>query len=307
MTFARACHPSLCVLFVLGTAAWPQETRIEQARQFQGLEAPRELPGAAAPSAEAGRDLESFGVQQILQEKEPSHNFQAFTEISAFVTNNVVLTRRDPRNDSFLVATFGFEGRWALPKGFLADAAFKIATFRYNEFGQLNFNSIDAGAGVSYHAAKLGGLDLFARYNFNTLLSVETEDTFFRNHTVTVGAQKAVPFSQANYAFFGASGQAGFAAPTDAGRTELAAYAGCHLAATTRLDADLLYRYGYYIYSHGGRRDRNQTVSLGLRYRLTDWCSVSATSFYVWDRANQPGFGYDAGTAGGALTLSLQF
>lgn len=305
MSALSAQREFVCLLTALVTPAWAQETQIERARQFA-------LPGVApvTPTAlteQAEHDPDSFGVQQVLREKEQLRPFSAFAEISAFVTNNVALTHHAHVADSFLIATFGFEYRRPLPSGFEWEAALKVATFRYDEFTRLNFNSVDAGVGVSYHASRLGGLDFFARYNFTALMGAETWDTFFQNHTITLGAQKTVPFSRAQSIFFGASGQLGFADPKEAERSELAAYAGYHLEATRRLDVDLLYRYDYYIYSRGGRRDQNHTVSIGLRYRLTDWCSVSASSFFVVDRSNQEVFSYDAGNAGGALTLSLQF
>ena len=143
----------------------------------------------------------------------------------------------------FCIATFGFEYRRPLPHGFQIEASLRYTAFRYNEYRQLDFNSVDAGIGLSYHADKLGGIDFFARYKFNELISAETDDVFFTNHTILLGAQKSVPFSQAHYAYFGATGQLGFADPEQSERSELSAYAGYHLQATRNLEVDLLYRY----------------------------------------------------------------
>lgn len=312
MNVGRLCHPPLCVLFALGLPVVAQEARVEQARQFQNLGEPRRIETSQAATSAVtsveGTDPESFGIQQMLREAEESpKSFRAFAEISAFVTNNVALTRRNTVADSFLVATFGFESRHPLPKGFQWETSLRLSTLRYDEFRQLDFNSIDLGTGVNYHSGILGGIDLYARYNFNALLTVNTNDTFFQNHTITAGVQKLVPFSQAHYGFFGASGQVGFADPKESERSELAAYAGYHLAVTRQMETDLLYRYGYYIYSLGSREDHNHTLSLGLRYRFTDWFSAAGTSYFVWGRSNREVFNYDAGTAGGALTFSLQF
>jgi hypothetical protein len=299
-------------LLLAGVAvAWSQEPRIEQARQFQaqtsGLTSPVETAGPTSFQTVQGVDSESFGVQQMLRESERLRLFRAFADVSAFVTNNVALTRTDPVTDSFLIATFGFELRRPLPRGFQIESTLRVATFRYNEFRQLDFNSVDVGGGVSYHSERLGGIDLFARYNFNALIGAEADEAFFKNHTVTVGAQKAVPFSQAHYAFFGVAGQLGFADPKVAERSELSAFAGYHLQATRNLQADLLYRYAHLIYSEGGRIDRNQTVSLALRYRLTDWLTASASVFVGRNQSNQEVFDYDLANGGGGLTLSIQF
>ena len=150
-----------------------------------------------------------------------------------------------------------------MPHGFQIDASLRYTTFRYNQYRQLDFNSVDASAGVSYHAEKLGGIDMFARYGFNELIGAKTDDVFFTNHTVLLGVQKTVPFSQAHYAYIGATGQFGFADPEQSERSELSAYAGYHLRATRNLEVDLLYRYAWLRYTEGDRADHNQTLVFG--------------------------------------------
>ena len=302
------------ILFALAAAqahGQTQDSQIEQARQRDALSAGLARPAETlAPSViepTLGGDPDSFGIQQFLRDAERLRLFRAFADLSAFVTSNVALTRKNPLSDAFLIATFGFEYRRPLPRGFQIDASLRFATFRYNEYRQLDFSSVDVGIGVSYHAGKLGGIDLFARYGFNELISAGTNDVFFTNHTVLLGAQKVISFRQAHYAYVGASGQLGFADPQKSERSELSAFAGYHLQATRNLEADLLYRYAYLRYAEGGRGDHNQTVSLGLRYRFTDWCIASATSYLSWNRSNQAVFEYDTANAGVGLTLSLQF
>lgn len=288
-----------------------QNSQIEQARQRDALNTelirPVETLAPAALEPTLGGDPDSFGIQQFLREAERLRPFRAFADVSAFVTNNVALTRQDPLSDAFLIATFGFEYRRPLARGLQFDASLRYATFRYDKFRQLDFSSFDLGIGLTYHSEKLGGIDLYARYGFNELRSAETDDVFFTNHALLVGAQKVVSFSQAHYAYVGVSGHLGFADPQASERSELSAFAGYHLQATRNLEADLLYRYIYLRYAEGGRGDQNQTISLGFRYRITDWCFASATSYIGWNRSNQSVFNYDTANAGGGLTLSVVF
>lgn len=302
---------TLCVVASASGHSYAQESQIQQARQLEALNPGPVQTAGGLPTdpilPSSGEDADSFGVQQLLREAERLRLFRAFLDVSAFVTNNVALARKSPTSDAFLLATFGFECRRPLPHGFQLDASLRLATFRYNENSELDFSSVDAGAGVSYHADKLGGVDFFARYNFNELIGTKTEDVFFKNHTVTLGAQKVIPFSQAHYAYFGVSGQIGFADPKEAERSDLSAYGGYHVQATRNLDVDLLYRYSYLSYSKGPRADRFQTLSLALHYRFTDWFSVSASTFSGWNRSNRNVFDYNSANVGGGLTLSLQF
>lgn len=184
MSPRRTLLLTLAVLALAMARARTQEAQIGQSRQLEALStglAP--LVETIAPSslvASSGRDSESLGVQQMLRDEERLRPFRVFADVSAFVTSNVALTRKDPLSDSFLLATFGFEYRRALSHGFQVETSLRAATFRYNEFRELDFNSVDAGLGVSYHAAKLGGIDVSVRYNFNELIGAEADEAFFK-------------------------------------------------------------------------------------------------------------------------------
>ena len=290
----------------------PQEARIEQARQFEpvGTAANRAgrtpLPVSARP-VENVEDTENFGVQQLLREEAEPRPFQAFAEVAAFVTNNVALTPRDTLADAFLVATFGMSYKRPLTRGLAFDAGAQVSTFRYDDFPQLSFQSIDAGLGLTYHAEPLGGVDFFARYNYNELIGDESGEAFFHNHTLALGLQKSVVISPAHSVFAGVSGLLGFADPKSAERSEIAAYAGYHVNVTRKLDGGLLFCSALYLYTEDHRRDWNQTLSLGLRYRVTEWFSASVSSYFGWNRSNRSAFEYDVVNGGGAVTLSVQF
>lgn len=312
MQFRR---PPTVILSVLALAALPiaaQEARIEQARQFEAQRSAIEGRSEGAeislgPDVTEGVEDDSFGVQQFLKRQERLRPFRAFAEVSAFYTDNVALTRDHAIEDAFLVATFGFEYRRAITSRVTFDATAKLAAFRYDEVNALDFNSLDVGSGLSYRPSWLWDTELFARYNFTNLVSAETDDTFFKNHTITFGAQRAFVFGRAHYAFAGASALFGFADPKEAQRNEFSAYAGYHLQATRRFEADLLYRYGYFVYGEGGRRDHNQTIALSLRYEFTEWFAVFASAYFGINRSNQSVFDYDAGNLGGGLGLSFKF
>jgi opacity protein-like surface antigen len=314
MSCPRPVFTCFCVLSSLAASAsgLAQESRIEQSRQMDLLSAgiARQVDSPASSTSfehDQGNDAESFGVQQLLREAERIQPFRVYANISGFVTNNVALTRADPVADAFLLASFGFDYRRPLRGGLQFDAGLRVATFRYSEFRALDFNSIDAGAGLTYHSGELGVVDFFLRYNFNELLGAESGDAFFKNHTVTLGVQKVIPFAQAHYAFVGVSGQLGFADPKISERAEVSAFAGYHVQLTRHFDADFTYRYASFLYSEGHRDDSNHTLALGLRYRFTEWFSVSASSFLTWNRSNRSAFDYDAANAGGGFTFSLQF
>jgi hypothetical protein len=302
----------LALLGIMITATGAQESRIEAARQINaaGLTSTATrgpVDSSLTAAAAAATDDAPFGTQTFLKEPERLRPFRAFADISAFITNNVALTRQDATDDAFLLATFGFEYRQPIGNGWQLEADARYASFRYNEYRELDFDSLDAGLGANYHSDRLGGVDFFVRYNCNQLTAPGGDDTFFTNHTFSAGAQKVIALGQTHAIFFGAAGQLASADPEVSERSELAGYAGYHLQATSELGADLLYRYAYQDYAVQNRADHNHTVSLSVSYTFADWGQISASSFAAWNRSDQEAFNYDAANAGGGLTLSLRF
>jgi hypothetical protein len=299
------------LLPLLGRAVLAQEAQIDTARQFNAAHTTQTSvtrPGVDPGATFAGDGTEeSFGVQEFLRETERNRPFRAFADVSAFATNNAALTRRDRQGDAFLLATFGFEYRRDLTKGFQIEAGVQYATFRYNEFRELDFDSLDAGIGLNYHSGKFGGIDLFVRYNFNELIASGVNDPFFKNHTVTAGVQKTVSLGKAHSVYAGIAGQIAWSDPKIAERSEWSGYAGYHVQATRHLDGDLLYRYGYLRYGEQDRDDHNHALSASVRYRFTEWLTASASSYVAWNRSDTEVFNYGVANVGGGLTVSLQF
>ena len=297
----------------IAARAQTAQTRIEQARQFNAPPTAtdsrtREVVSDFPASETIVQADDAFGAQRILKEQERPRFFNAFAEVSAFFTNNVALTDRAREQDAFLVANFGMSYRRPLANNLQFEAVARGALFRYDEFDALDFNSFDAGAGLTWTPPQLKGVALFVRYNFTDLFSDSTGDKFFENHAVAIGAQKVWALSRTHAVFAGASAQFGFADPAEAQRDEYGGYAGYHWQATPALSADLFYRYGYFVYrEEGQRRDHNQAFSFGLRYDVTRWMTVSGSSFVGVNRSNVGVFDYEVLNAGGGLGLSLRF
>ncbi len=307
--YAAACL-TVPAFLLAQTPVLPQ---IEQSRQFTGPPGTIDLQGQRnAPPAgrleDAGISDDSFGAQVIFKRQEKPQPFNGFAEIAAFVTNNVALTKVDPVQDSFLVATTGasFTQRFAYNLRF--DASARAAAYRYDKFPQLDFQSTDLSAGVAWSPPALRGAEILTRYTFTDLTTSEHTREFYKNHAILLGIQKVVPFSRAQAVYFGASAQWSFADPKPAGRDEYTAYGGYRAQLTRSLDADLFYRYGRYVYRYGkGRHDNNQTVSLGLHYTPKEWLSFSATGFVGADRSNRKTFNYDVANVGVGIQCSIRF
>lgn len=288
------------------------DVQVDQARQFSALQGPMDFAAEATGDFPAADPLtapdDAFGAQLIFKRQERARPFTAFAEVSAFFTNNVALAKRDLLEDKFLVASAGAAFTHRLGYDMRFEAGFRVALYRYAEYRELDFQSVDAMAGVVWSPPALRGAELSLRYAVTQLTSAEERDEFYKNHAVLLGVQKVVPFSRGHAAYFGASAQWSWAEPQEPGRDEYVAFAGYHLQATEHIQADLGYRYGHFVYRQGdGRRDHNQTLSLTLRYMPVEWAGISATSFLGINRSNRSAFDYEVWNGGIGLQFSVKF
>lgn len=304
---------SLAVGFVLCSSALAQtpvnNARVEQAQRFR-LEAPARDTSAVpaftldqAPPSPGDADL---GEQVILRRREKLTPFKLFADVSGFYTDNAALTDRHRLDDFFLVAQVGISYQTRIATDLYAEVTVRQATFRYAEFDDLDFDSLNAGAGLTYICRPLWGLAFSVRYNFNRLTDGSQHDEFFKNHTVTVAAQKSFELSKAHYVYAGYSSLFAWSEPVAPERDEHGIYLGYHASLTRAISADLTYRVALFDYVHG-RDDWNQSVALTVKWDVRRWLSFSATASGGFNRSNQSVFDYNVFTTGVGIFGSISF
>lgn len=314
--FPRLCLIWIAIVLLLpgslcSAVAPAADSQIDQSRQFGSTFRPPEAPAGetTAPIQPMVVDAndESFGTQALLKRDDKPKPFSVFADVSAFVTNNVALTSRDPLRDAFLVANFGLSCQRNVADALSAEFTLKGGIFRYEKYSELDFQSIDAGLGVNYRLPKLWDVTLFARYNFTDLYNGDTGDHFFTNNTVTFGAQRALVLGRAHNVFAGVSGTVSLAEPRSAQRDEGSFYTGYHVDLTRSLGADAFYRAAWHVYRENDRVDINHTVTLSVRFSVKDWLAVIAAGYASFNDSNKPAFDYTAISGGLGLSLDLKF
>ncbi len=285
--------------------------QVEQSRNFRT--SPNIAPAGPQTAPQLDSDLQtgnagddSFGSQQILKHQEKWQPFSAFAAESAFFTNNVALARRGQRSDALMNSVFGLGYDRPLTPDLTLTFSLQGAVFRYDKYSQLDFESIDAGAGLSCHLRNLGDITVSLRYDFTDLISGENGNEILRNHALTLDAEKVFTLSRAQSVLAGASASVEWAAPTIAQRDEFGIYAGYQLQVSRSVDANASYRLGFFPYQ-GDRRDWNQVFSLGLRYRLCRWITVGCSAFAGLNSSNQSAFDYSVFNGGCNVTATIRF
>jgi hypothetical protein len=313
-------------LFLSGLmlGSWTLQAQVpSQVDQSNAINAPQQSnPGSpvwnpvetqfdAAPSSPGDNDL---GEQRLLKKKDKAPEpFSLSAGVSAYWTDNVALVKKGANSDRFAVGTVTaaysprFNERWA------ADVSLRQQFFRYDTFNALDFNSTNLGAGLSFNALELGGLNVFVRYNFNLLTTAKDTPAadvfseFYNTHSVTAGIQKAFPLSKAHYFYVGEMNQVSYTNPETAQRNEYSIFAGYHLDLTRSLELNAYYKAAFFDYAYNERQDLNQNLSLNATYRFTDWCSVGTDVGFSQNNSNQPIFDYKVLTPSGGVSLRFSF
>lgn len=309
----RSLHVVLGLLSLAAAPLLRAGQPIEQARNFENSHSPepiRDGPGFSlmtgdvAPSSPGDQDL---GEQWLLKYKEKERPFILVADFAGYATNNVALTEKGTHKDQFIVGQIGASYQPKISANLLAEFTFRQAFFRYHRFTEVDFDSQNMGAGLTYLAPRLWNIAFYGRYNYNRILDADREDEIFTNHSLTIGLQKAFVLSRAHYFYTGYASQFSFGFPDDAVRDEHGAYAGYHVNLTRALQADFYYRIALFSYTQGGREDLNQTVSSSVQYYFTKWLYAYASASFVVNNSNRDLLDYDAFSPALGLNATLKF
>lgn len=290
-----------------------QNSQIEQSRQTGlrgpdlsdlGLAEEEETGLGDVPSTEGDEDL---GVQQLLRQQIKYKAFSVFGDVAGLYTTNVALASEGAEDDFFIIGTVG--GSWTpqVTEGLFVDVSANQQFYRYNEFDALDFNSTNAGVGVTYVAKDLENLISFVRYNYNILTDTEDWEEIFSEHTVQVGTVFPWQLDRAQRVTAGIDATFGWADPDDSQRNEYAFQTGYDARISRWFSLSLFYRVAFNDYTTSGRDDLNQNFSLTASFLITDWMTVRATTSAGINSSNQDVFDYDVLTPGGNLTFDYQF
>ena len=308
----RHTHGIFIVLISAGLqCAHAQEavSHFEQARLHQELPSSTNLKVDANGMALGDDDTtsdDSLGEQLILTSQPRIRTFVITGDTSVFYTNNAALTRRHTIDDAFFVANVGMSWTPLIAPRLAAQIAAHGSIFRYNSTPSLDFESLGLGAGLFWNPDHFAGVGLLARYDFIELLDRHSEE-ILRDHEFTIGAQRVFPLGRAHAFVAGTTFMAGVAEPESAQRDQAGVFLAYRLQATRSLGVELLYRFAGYFYNDTGRIDRNQILSLSVRYRLQEWADINAFFSFTGNRSDDSAFNYDAVANGGGLSATVQF
>ena len=247
-----------------------------------------------------------LGIQAILKRKEAEQPYRFFADVADFYTNNVASVSTGKQSDAFVFMDLGFTYNPKLNKEWSLETTIRQGFFEYNHFTTLDFQDFNLGGGLTYQSQKIWNIAFFSRYNFERFTKGNLSQDFFRNNTLTVGAQKTFVFDSNKYLYVGYSSVFGWAVPYDSERDEHGIYGGVHYNFTPKVYCEIYDRADCFAYNIG-RTDFNNTVVATVGYVFNDHARITASFTYVTDRSNQSVYDYGALTTGGGVALQLKF
>ncbi|MFM8886227.1 MAG: hypothetical protein ACKOKC_07425 [Chthoniobacterales bacterium] len=260
---------------------------------------------AYAPPSPADQDL---GEQRLLVPDSRYKSLTLFANASEFYTSNAALSNAGAQGDWFTALQFG--GSWVprLKGSLFGEVSVLQQLYRYAEFSNLSFNSLDVGGGLIYVFRDLGDLSAFARYNYNLLTDASSSNSIFYQQTIRLGLQKPFVFSRAHSATVGLQTDLNLDGwPDYALRNRFALLLGYQANLTRKLQANLFYQIAYFPFLDVDRRDWNQILSAGLAYNFTPWFSVNASVSASFNDSNESFYTYDVLNTGAGVSAVLRF
>src|SRR2546423_11089614 len=259
--------------------------------------------GYAAPSANDA----DLGVQAILKRQQEYLPFTISASAPYYWTSNVALAPSGEVSDGVFAPSFVFAYQPRLVKTLYGEFIASQQLFYYNRFGEFNFTSFDAIAGVVYYLPKYHNLTLRLRYDYNRLTTDEF-DEFFANHSIIASADMPFRFGRAMQWNLGALANVSVAAdPSGPQRSDFEVYGGYRVQFSRSFSMDAVGRVLFKEYYEGGRNDVSELLALTADYRVREWLILSAVSTFAWNQSNHSVFDYSVVNLGGSLAVTFKF
>ena len=248
-----------------------------------------------------------LGEQAILKREEHYRAFTVSLGAPIFYTSNVALVRSGEEHDVVFAPEFGISYAPKIARTLFASFALHQQQFYYSRFGELDFGSFDARAGLSYQLPKLHNLLLRAEYSFNRLTD-DDFDEFFSDHSLVFSAELPFRIGRAQQVTIGTSAKVALDTdPEQPGRHDVDGYVGYAVGLTRALTITAAGRLAVREYVESDRTDVSEVLALGATYRFTKWLSASATSTLAWNQSDEDVFEYDVANVGAAVGISYRF
>ena len=258
-----------------------------------------------APASPGDSDI---GQQLILKEAPKNRWSRAYADAFGYWTNNAANISAGEVEDWFWGARIGFGFQPRIAKRLFADVDVQQQIYRYDRFDVLDFESLDASAGLLYVEPRLASTVFFAQANYNRITGDDFGDELLNSVSIRAGAQKIFLIDRRNSIQITLMGD--WDIYNDLDYLERHEYIG-DLTYRFKIMRDLVfalsYRYTWMDYQQVDRGDSLSILGASITWSPKKWIDIYATSSFSFNDSNIDAFDYETTTLGGGVGVKIKF
>ncbi|MFV1993918.1 MAG: hypothetical protein ACC661_00665 [Verrucomicrobiales bacterium] len=257
-----------------------------------------------APAAEGDDDL---GVQMLMREAERYRAWRISASAALYWTDNASLTDLVELEDTYLnaFATVNFLPR--INGNLYGEFFANYQIYRYQENGRLDFDDLEAGAGLVNVFRNRGDLSIFGRYNYERILEATDYTEIFVNHSFLLGAYRPFTLGQRQFAYLRMAADLSLGtAPNLLRRHEYSALAGYRYTPIDKLAVNVYYRVRLLDYRKLGGTDWNHQLGGGISYQFLKNFRFGINGYWTMNDSSRRFGDYSAANLGGLAGFSIK-
>lgn len=251
---------------------------------------------------------EDIGQQLILKESPKNRWMSAQADTFLYWTDNPANLSEGGEDDVFWGGRVSLIAQPRIAKRLYADILISQQIFRYDRFDFLDYEYLEASAGLIYVEPRLADSILFIQGYFNRMTTDEFSEDIVNSFSVRAGVQKTFLFDRKNSLHVNLMGD--WDLDTDVATLERFEYVA-DLGYTYKIMRELVlsasYRFTLFDYQETGRTDALNLLGLSLTWSPRKWIDIYASVTYSLNESDIDVFDYEAATAGGGAGLRIRF
>jgi hypothetical protein len=274
--------------------------------QQQASSAGLDTENAFAPVSPGDEDI---GQQLILKRNEQTLPFTAWLDSSIYWTDNAANVHDREIEDWFFAGGVNLAWQQHLGGRFYGDAYLGQHWYRYDELGDLDYESGEASLGALMVLPELGNSIFHVHYYYQRITQGIGDGAIYETHNARVGLQKTFLIDRSNSVNVAVMSSFAIATePEELQRHEHSLQLGYNYKITRDWTISLSYRLAYYDYFNlQGREDWYHNFGAALTWQPCENFEASLGYYFTVNESNIEIFSYESQLAGPALAVRFKF
>ena len=260
---------------------------------------------AFAPASPGDDDI---GQQLILKETPKERWLHTHVDMFGFWTDNAANASQGEESDFFWGGRVAIGAQPRITNKLYFDSEISQQMFRYDEYDFLNFESLEASAGLIYLEPRLMNSVFFLQGHYNRITNDDFGNALVNSWSVRAGVQKIFFFNRRNSLHVSLMGD--WDLDTDFAQLERHEYSA-DLKYKFKIMRDLAlsasYRLTYFEYQQLDRSDVLQLAGASLTWSPRKWLDLNLSANFSFNESDLDVFDYQAANLGAGLGCRVRF